>query len=152
MKSKKGQGELITTVLIILVVLAAVAIVATFIIRNVTKTTETAGNKTEALTGQLGGSADCSQITLNISSATASNGAVVVTQPSGTLTASNVKFIVGGTVCTTTPATQPLAPGASATYTISGCGTLTAGTTKVQAAAVTSGGTVCSATSTATFA
>ena len=49
MKSKRSQGEIITTVLIILVVLAAVAIVATFIIRTVRTSTGTAEEKAQCL-------------------------------------------------------------------------------------------------------
>lgn len=48
MESKRGQGGLITTVLIIVVVLAAVAIIGMFIIRNITTTTQTAENRSQA--------------------------------------------------------------------------------------------------------
>lgn len=120
-KSKRGQGEIITTVLIVLVVLAAIAIVAAFIMRNVKTSTETAENKTAAQAAALAVIADCANVDLEVTNQTRGTAltnmsTVTVKNAGGSITLTDVIIYVDGKSCSTTA--QSIAPGKTATYNI----------------------------------
>ncbi len=131
MKSKRGQQDIIVTILLVLIVLTAIAFVAAFLMKNIKTSTASADDKQT-----------CLKLDLDIASASATTG-IVVTRPSGdpNVKMGDIKIFVNGAACTsaTNTTTKALGPGAS--VTISGC-TL-ASTNKVTAAPVLANNFVC---------
>jgi hypothetical protein len=117
MKNKRGQQDIIVTVLLVLIALAAVALVATFVVNNVKKTTQTAEGQ---ITGTVGAIANCTGINLEVTSTSrgTTSSTVTVSSKAGTTTASGVRIYVNGVQCTNVAPTTGLAPGESKPYTI----------------------------------
>lgn len=121
--NKRGQSEVITTVLIILLVLAAVFIVYTAVRSMVTNTTNTASNQ-----------ANCMGITFTVTAGTATNTVTVLREAGGSTDPVALKFVVGGQTATATPATS-LSQLESATYTLTPASGVTFAGSKVEVAA-----------------
>jgi hypothetical protein len=106
MIERKGQQDIIVTVLLVLIALAAVALIATFIINNVREGT-----------GSADDSATCLKINLEITSAT--DTSVVVKRLDGeAIDNAKLKVIVGGEAEDDNPDLP--AAGVSKTVTITG--------------------------------
>lgn len=149
MKSKKGQQDIIVTILLVLIVLTAIAFVAAFLMKNIKTTTTSADDKQ-----------NCLKINVEVASATKGSLAIVtpptpavaptvtVTRPSGDTTGmSDVKLFVNGVACTT--AVTTLAVGESKSITLpTGASTcvvsgVLATNAKITAAPVLASGYVC---------
>jgi hypothetical protein len=160
MKNKRGQQDIIVTVLLVLIALGAVALVATFVVNNVKKTTQTAegqiGSNVEALT-------NCTGVNLEMVSARKGSGTArfVITSKGGSVTASDVRIYVKGITCTNLVPVSgtSISPGETKQYNstwdnINGCvksnSVITPGTTKVEVAAVI-GNTVCDVSPVSTY-
>ena len=84
--NRKAQGQIITTVLIILLVLAAIVIVWQVVRNTVTESTE-----------QIEGGTDCATISVEIVSATASNNNITLKRNVGAGTIDGFKVLIDDT-------------------------------------------------------
>lgn len=138
--NKRGQTEVITTILLILIVLAAVIIVWQVINRFVTK----GGGAIESKTA-------CIDIKLNIVSASNSTGDIKVTRLSGGTddAVANIKILVDGAVPTsiTDPLDTQLSQFETQTWTVGG--SFESGA-KIEVAPVLKDGTLCEPIASAT--
>ena len=109
MKSKKGQTDMITTVLLVLVGLAAVALIGYFIMNQVRTTTGAAGDKTKCALVQLDiGDMKNGDTTVNIkrlgSSDNSTNSVTVNVFVNGASKNTTAAIGVGATGAVTVPA------------------------------------------------
>lgn len=125
MMSKKAQQDVIVTVLLVLIALAAVALIATFIIKNVKTATQTADDKQ-----------NCLKLEFNIGKADVTSNRVLISRSGANVSINAIQTYVDGTLKNVT---SSIDPGNSITLTLA---SLTAGQ-KVEVAGILSDGYAC---------